>query len=1210
LPRAFAGTARFQLVRQLGEGGSGVVYEAFDCQRCDRVALKVLRQAEGAALYRFKQEFRSLAEIAHPNLVSLGELLTEGSQWFFTMELVDGAPITHHATDEGGRLRALLLQLGDALNTIHRFGIVHRDIKPTNVLVTPEGRVVLLDFGIVSRRDIHEPHDEEGDDSDQDLVILGTPSYMAPEQAGNGRITPAADWYSVGVMLYEMLTGVRPFCGSNVEVIEAKQAGRPRPPTEIAPQAPVDLAEMCMKLLDPDPARRPSGMAALECIGSGMRAPLGAVLTTSRPALVGRDVHLHRLDEAFETVMSGQTVIVFVSGSSGMGKTALVQQFVQTQRMKEPTLLALTSRCYEREFMPYKALDPLVDAVAQYLQRLRDIEVARLLPRDTAVLARLFPVLLSVDEVGRAPSFAMGGLDSLTLRHRAANALHDLLFALGIRMPLMVWIDDAQWGDADSASILRQALLPPKPPLLLVVAYRSEDASEAPFLRDLHKLLTEDSEPNGFELAVEPLTYADAQQLALQLTASSGGAADRAQTIAVESRGNPFFVHELAQHASVSGPTRLDAVVLARIGALPSAARRLITAVALSAQPIPTAVAHAAAEVEAGDWGSLQLLRASLLVRTPGQGDEPTLEPYHDRIREAIISNLSASELQEWHERMAEAWKESGRARPETLLAHYLGANDQAGTKEYALLAAARAETALAFDRVAHFYGILLALEATPESQREWLMKLGDALANTGRGYEAAMAYLRALQRNPDADSIELERRAAAELIRAGYPDEAAEILNRLLPNVGVTPPRSELHALLRLFTYKLLLAVRGTGFRETSEADVEPGLLRRIDVLSSIAPPLALVSLARGNALNLQATWHALRAGERRRAVAGLAGLAASSAIGGTRTARRSQRLVREAQALARPMNDSWVLGRTELAEGICLKVSGRWKEGVQRLESAISMFSTCTGVRWEVETAQTLIHDALNWMGEWSRLARELPARRQEAEQRGDLYSATHVAARLSPLMHMVADRIQQARAEADSGMAQWTKRDFHLQHRWAVCTGIDLDLYSGNAAAAVERLSAAWPSLRGILLLFQNGRIEMLFYRARIALALAAAGNSQALKRAVADARRLEKECAEWASALAQLIRASVAWAQGDTVSAVGRLERAEAALRRCDMNLYAAAACYRRGQIAGGDIGKQLMRDGVDWMQAQQVVHHQRVADLLTPGPWPNGGAPHG
>ncbi|HEY3147180.1 MAG TPA: hypothetical protein VGJ75_12560, partial [Dongiaceae bacterium] len=676
---------------------------------------------------------------------------------------------------------------------------------------------------------------------------------------------------------------------------------------------------------------------------------------------------------------------------------------------------------------------------------------------------------------------------------------------------------------------------------------------------------------------VEPLIYEDAQRLALELTAHRGGTAETARTIALESRGSPFFVYELVQHAAVpTGTTRLDAVVLDRIDALPAAARRLVTAIALSAQPIPASVAHAAADVETGDWRLLQELRASRLIRSPAQADEPTLEPYHDRIRETIVSHLSGLDLHAWHGRMATAWEQSGRGRPETLLAHNLGANDHARASEYAAIAAEKAEAALAFDRAADFYGILVGLETDPTSRRRWLSKLGDALVNAGRGYDGATAYLKALDASSGDEAIELERRAAAELIRAGYLDEAAEILDRLLPKVGVAPPRNEMLAVIRLFGYRLLLALRGIRFRERTESAVDPGLLQRIDVLSSIAPPLALISLPRGGALNLQAAWHALRAGERRRVVAGLGALAASTAMAGTRTARRSQRLVREAQVLAASLNDPWTTARTELAEGIFLKVNGRWKEGVERLESAISLLNACTGVRWEMETAQTLIHDALYWMGEWSRLAHELPARRHEAEQRGDLYSVTHVAARLSPVLHMAADHLQQARAEADAGLTQWTKRGFHLQHRWAVCTGIDLDLYAGNAAAAAERLSAAWPSLRGILFLFQNGRIEMLFYRARIALALAAAGNTAALGRALGDARRLDRERADWASALAQLIRATVAQCEGDTASTIVQLKRAEAMLRRCDMNHYAAAARFRCGQLAGGAAGEQLMR----------------------------------
>ena len=1220
---AFVGTDRFELIKRLGEGGFGIVYEAFDRKRSIRVALKLLRQAEGRPLYRFKREFRALADISHPNLVALDELLTDGWHWFFTMELVRGVPVVAYArpsaeptgtTDtrvrrargrlDEARLRFALPQLADALNTIHRVGIVHCDIKPSNVLVTPEGRVVVLDFGLASERPLGESDDELSVDSScEDLVVLGTPTYMAPEQATPQHVTPAADWYSVGVMLYEMLTGQLPFSGSNLKVIEAKQSGRPRPPTDLNRHVPKDLAALSMKLLDLDPVRRPSGEAVLQCVGRTAARPAADTSIAPMPeVLLGRESHLQSLSDAFEASTRGATVVAFVSGESGMGKTALIRHFLHDRRTKEPALLALTSRCYERESMPYKAIDPLIDALAQHLQRLRDIEAARLLPRDAAILARLFPVLLGVDEVRRAPQPPLDTLDTLTVRQRAAGALRDLLFALAIRAPLVLVIDDAQWGDVDSASILQEILRPPDPPpLLLIVAYRSEDAGEARLLRTLSQAIRTASQLRVQDIEVSALTHQDARRLAAKLTAGSNDAAERAEAIARESGGNAFFVYELAQHAvTVGGPTRLDAVVLDRVSALPEPARRLVIAVALSAQSIPADVARIAAGLEAHDREPLHVLSASRLVR--GRPDELNIETYHDRIREAVVSQLTGVELEGWHRRLAEAWEHSGVARPETLVTHYQGAGDNAKTSEYAIAAAEKAQEALAFDRAAEFYGLLVRLERDPANQRRWFVKLGEALTNAGRGHEAATAFLKALDQATADEAIDLERRAASELIRAGYLDEATEVLERLLPKVGVRPPGSDLQALISLLAYRLLLAIRGTGFRERPESQVAPEDLRRIDVLTSISAPLCLSSLIQGNALNVQATWHALRAGEPRRVVIGLTGLAAFAALGGTRTERRARRLVREAQTLAVHLQDPWATGRTVLAEGIFLKVSGQWKRAVERLERANEIFATCTGVRWEVETAQTLIHDALYWMGDWSRLARELPARRQDAEQRGDLYSATHVAARLSPIVQMAADRVDQARTDAESGLAHWTKRHFHLQHRFALCSGIDIDLYTGNPADASERLAKAWPDLRRILFVFQNARIEMRFYRARIALALAVGGEMAALRRAEGDARRLENERAPWAGALAQLVRATVAQGRGQTDIARAELESAEAALRRCDMNHYAAAAQYRRGSLVPGAAGQALVDRARGWMRDQQIANPARLVDLLTPGPW--------
>ncbi len=154
---------RFLLRRRLGAGGFGIVYEAFDRERDATVALKVLRRRDGRSIARFKNEFRSLAETVHENLVQLHELHAEGDAWFFTMELVRGGDaLTYVRVDDDGgaetprfdeeRLRAVLRQLAAGLSFLHRSGKLHRDVKPSNVMVTGEGRVVIVDFGLSSAR--------------------------------------------------------------------------------------------------------------------------------------------------------------------------------------------------------------------------------------------------------------------------------------------------------------------------------------------------------------------------------------------------------------------------------------------------------------------------------------------------------------------------------------------------------------------------------------------------------------------------------------------------------------------------------------------------------------------------------------------------------------------------------------------------------------------------------------------------------------------------------------------------------------------------------------------------------------------------------------------------------------------------------------------------------------------------------------------------
>ena len=223
--REFKGTRRYSILGRIGSGGMGAVYRARDHDRDQVVALKTLFGVDPSSIYRLKKEFRALAKVVHPNLVAFYELVAEEGEWFFTMELVDGVEFGRRGSDGADipALRRSLPQLAAGIQAVHEAGKLHRDLKPSNVLITPEQRVVILDFGIVAdlkaTGGATATHEQSG----------GTAAYMAPEQA-EGEAVSASDWYAMGVMLYEALTGELPFSGAPVAMIAQKLAGEPPHP--------------------------------------------------------------------------------------------------------------------------------------------------------------------------------------------------------------------------------------------------------------------------------------------------------------------------------------------------------------------------------------------------------------------------------------------------------------------------------------------------------------------------------------------------------------------------------------------------------------------------------------------------------------------------------------------------------------------------------------------------------------------------------------------------------------------------------------------------------------------------------------------------------------------------------------------------------------------------------------------------------------------
>src|ERR1019366_9005539 len=288
-----------------------------------------------------------------------------------------------------------------------------------------------------------------------------------------------------------------PFLGRATDVIVCKSVGEAIPPSECVEGVPPDLDALCVDLLKREPRDRPTGLDVLRRLHTAPTAPGRSSPAPVRdPSLaserLGREEQLAALRGAFERVVSGSAVTVRLSGESGMGKSAIAATFLDGLAARGEGLV-LRGRAYERESLPYKAVDSVIDEVSQALAR-ADVEGDPIdLPGGVGALARVFPVLRRVP--GLANAIDDSAAEPRELRGRAFEALRSLLGSLAKRRPLVVYIDDAHWGDADSASLLLALVRAPEaPPMLLLMTYRSNEAAGSVFLNDLRDGWPRDAE--------------------------------------------------------------------------------------------------------------------------------------------------------------------------------------------------------------------------------------------------------------------------------------------------------------------------------------------------------------------------------------------------------------------------------------------------------------------------------------------------------------------------------------------------------------------------------------------------------------------------------------------------------------------------------------------------------------------------------------------
>ncbi|MEB3221661.1 MAG: diguanylate cyclase [Candidatus Sericytochromatia bacterium] len=737
--------SRYKLLKKLGEGGMGVVNLVEDTTTSQQVALKVLSSRLGASeetILQFKQEFRQMAALKHPNCCAVYDYgqLADGAP-FLTMEVVPGHGLDELLPVDGDTFRKIFSQLLMALGYIHQLGFVHCDIKDENARVRPDGEVRLMDFGLMERA---------GRSSG---AIKGTLGYMSPEMARGGRIDQRSDLYAMGCLGYQMLTGRLPFPGTNpVEIIKAHTTEAPTPPSVHAPDVAPDLEALVLRLMQKDPtARFQSAFDVLEELGVAVAEGAGGVLLSA--PFVGRDGELDALLGRLEALKQGRSGgALLVAGPAGAGKSRLAEEFRFAVQMEN--LPFVVGAAYEQGTAPY---GPFVEALRALLPSLR-LHAPEALERHAPILVKLLPEL----GVPAAPDLDPPSKEKLRLQ----ATVSEVIAALAQRRGTVVVLEDWQWADPLSAELLAYILRNTREQALAFVLNHRGALDGEPSWRPLVEVLT-----------LQPLAGEAISRMVGSMLGVGAVGETFLDQIATFSEGNPFFVEGLLEHLVRNGTLvkrrgRWNTDLTLTPDQMPSNLQGLLLEKLAALSEVATSLARIGAVLG-------REIGLDLLLRVSGLGEDALFDALGElaengiftrtedgayrftqgQLQEVIYANLEPDTKVALHRQVAEALEgelpaalaEAPLALVTALAHHAMHADEPEKTVTYALEAGMRSASLYANADAHRFLtaGLLVVTAeeataplATPRQRTklEYLRTLGDVCRVSGRAEEAREA--------------------------------------------------------------------------------------------------------------------------------------------------------------------------------------------------------------------------------------------------------------------------------------------------------------------------------------------------------------------------------------------------------------------------------------------------------------------------------------
>ena len=662
IPEAGTHIGAYRVVREVGRGGMATILEVMHRESGDVRAIKLMLPGGHTeeVVQRFRLEFDILARLDHSGIMRVHSTDELDGRPYIVMELLDGRELGAVVEswkelpprERFARARQVLVSVAKTLEYVHSQGLVHRDVTPSNIMVLNDGSIRLMDFGVVK---------EPGADLTSVGEVVGTVAYIAPEQINGSRVDARTDLYSLGAVFYLMLTGKRPFTARTLAGYLDKHLHRPvRPPRELVPTVPLELNEICMRLLAKTPSDRFGSASHLLHMMDEVAA--SDELTGRQswdPGMVGRAGELAQVREAVARLAVGTGGVLVLESSYGMGRSSLAQEAIeQAKRFGLSTSIGRSTAPDQRAFESYRA------------------------PYEALVHEATSPTALELAFGGRN-----AGDDTLE-KWTVFSAFRNLLLQRG---PHLLVLDDLDRGDRGSIEMteyLIRNLIGESGEALLLVITREPPTDEDP-LKDILESDAENVTPERIRLG--PLSVGAVEELLLSLVRDEPRARKLATRLHREGEGVPFFIREMIRGLIEQGviargqdgergtialdlqsiatstlpvPVSIRDAIKERLKPLGDVAQSLVGVLAVARQEMDTELLCMTTLMDTDRLllGMEELIRAGL-VRERHLGETERFELAQNRLKDVVLEDIGLEQKRKYHRRIGEALERKHRRR-------------------------------------------------------------------------------------------------------------------------------------------------------------------------------------------------------------------------------------------------------------------------------------------------------------------------------------------------------------------------------------------------------------------------------------------------------------------------------------------------------------------------------------------------------------------